>query len=345
MNISHMQKILYLFALLTAFRLQAQEFKANVSINAAGISGSNKHVFKTLEHALEGFVNHTRWTDKRFQDHEKIKVDIMLNVKKYDIKKNTITAELYFRSYRPVYHSDYETLLLNLIEKDFNFKYREFEKLDFNLELFDTNLTSTIAFYLYVALGHDFDSFKENGGKDFYEKAAVIQTNAEENNIPGWAKENKNNSKGDLIELLLENNSLYYHKSIYTYHRWGLDLMADKMVTGKNNIISAINYLTKFKQQNSNADYLLKIFFDAKSDEIVQIFTSGPPVNTGFVVSKLRSLAPNYDYKWDEILKKGQSASSAGNLPRAREQKSNRGSNPPRARIPETSVRKNRKER
>ena len=315
-----MQKFLYIFIIIFSLQLQAQEFKANVSINAAGVRGSNKHVFKTLEHALETFVNNTRWTDKRFKDHEKIKVDLMLNVKNYDIKTNEITAELYFRSYRPVYHSDYETLLLNLIEKDFVFKYREFEKLDFNLELFESNLTSTIAFYLYVALGHDFDSFKENAGKDFFEKAAIIQNNAEQNSIKGWSKDHKNNSKGDLIELLLDNNSYFYHKTIFTYHRWGLDLMADKLVTGKNNIISAINYLTKLKQNNPNADYLIRIFFDAKADEIVQIFTSGPPVNTRFVVSKLRNLAPYYDHKWDEIEKNGTPGTPTRRIPpRAKE--------------------------
>jgi len=301
-----MNKFIFFLGLLISFNLaSAQEFKANVTINAASVRGSNKQVFKTLEKAIQDFVSKRRWTDKQFQNHEKIKVDILLNIKEYNINKNDITAELYFRSYRPVYKSDYQTLLLNLVDKDFSFRYREFEKLDFNSELFESNLTSTLAYYLYVALGHDFDSFKENGGREFYEKAEVIQTNAEQNGVKGWAKENKNNSKGDLIELLLDDNSNFYHKSIYTYHRWGLDMMADKLPLGKNNIITAINYLKNLKEKNKNADYLIKIFFDAKADEIVQIFSAGPPVNTAFVVDKLRNLAPNYDFKWDEIMKTG----------------------------------------
>ncbi len=292
--------------------LQAQEFKADVTVNAVSVRGSNKQVFRTLEKAVEEFINKRRWTDKQFQNHEKIKVDILFNIKEYNINKNSITAELYFRSYRPVYNSDYETLLLNLVDKDFNFTYREFEKLDFNLELFDNNLVSTLAFYIYVALGHDFDSFKENGGRDFYEKAEIIQTNADQNGVSGWAKDNKHNSKGDLIEQLLNANSNFYHKAVYTYHRWGLDMMADKLSLGKNNIISAINYLKKFKDENHNADYLLKIFFDTKADEIVQIFTAGPPVNTSFVVNKLRDLASNYDFKWDEISKTGSQVRNNG---------------------------------
>ncbi len=301
-----MQRFIFVFILsLILFPLQAQEFKADVTINATSVRGSNKQVFKTLEKAIEEFINKRRWTDKQFQNHEKIKLDILLNIKSYDINKNDITAELYFRSYRPVFNSDYETLLLNLVDKDFKFTYREFEKLDFNLELYDNNLVSTLAFYLYVALGHDFDSFKEDAGKPFYEKAEIIQTNADQNGVSGWAKDNKHNSKGDLIEQLLSNNSKYYHKAIYTYHRWGLDMMADNLSLGKNNIISAINYLQKFKNENHNSDYLLKIFFDTKADEIVQIFSAGPPVNTAFVINKLRSLAPNYDYKWDEIGKSG----------------------------------------
>lgn len=326
-------RFLYFLSFTLFFNLtHAQEFKANVKVEAASVRGSNKQVFKTLEKAIEEFVNKTRWTDKRFENHEKIKVDILLNVKSYDLNKNQINAELYFRSYRPVYKSDYETLLLNLIDKDFTFKYREFEKLDFNLELFESNLTSTLAFYAYVALGHDFDSFKENGGKPFYEKAEVIQNNAEQNNIDGWAKDNKKNSKGDLIALLLNNDSYFYHKAVYTYHRWGLDMMAERLALGKNNIITAINYLQKLKQQNPNADYLIKIFFDAKADEIVQIFSAGPQVNTVFVVNKLKNLAPNYDYKWDEILKAGpQNTGLRNNRPPV---KSNEDFTPSKSRMP-----------
>ena len=300
-----MKRLLLILILVTSLRIQAQEFKFNVTIDATSIRGSNKQVFKTLEKAMEEFINKNRWTDKRFQNYEKIKGDIILNVKKYDNKDNQITAELYFRSYRPVFNSDYETLLINLVDKNFVFTYREFEKLDFNLELYDGNLTSTLAFYLYVALGYDFNSFKEGAGKPFFEKANVIQTNAEQNGVKGWAKENKNNSKGDLIEELLNEESVFYHKAIYTYHRWGLDEMSEHPKRGKSNIIAAINYLNRFNQDNKNGNFLTKIFFDTKADEIVQIFTSGPPTNTNFVILKLRGLAPNYDFKWDEISKTG----------------------------------------
>jgi len=288
-----------------------QEFKCNVSIDATSVRGSNKQVFKTLERAIADFVNNNSWTDQQFKEHEKIKCDILLNVKDYDLQNNRLNTEIYFRSYRPVYNSDYETLVLNLVDKDFKFEYREFEKLDFNIDFYESNLTSTIAFYLYVALGHDYDSFKENAGKEFYEQAELIQTNAEQNSADsGWKRENKNNSKGDLIEQLLNPESEYYHKAVYAYHRWGLDVMADKLSMGKNNIITAINYLAKLKQANKDADYLIKVFFDAKSDEIVQIFTEGPAVNTSFVLNKLRNLAPNYDFKWDEIAQNKKTGSS-----------------------------------
>ncbi len=298
-----MKKILFILLLSSAlWHIHAQEFNCNVSINASGVRGSNKQVFKTLERAIQDFVNHNRWTDKQFQSYEKIKCDILLNIKDYDIKNNHIKAEFYFRSYRPVYNSDYETLLLNLVDKNFEFDYREFEKLDFNIEMFESNLTSTIAFYLYIALGYDADSFKENAGKEYFEKAEQVQINAEQNTSDsGWKRENKNNSKGDFVEQLLNENSTFYHKAVYTYHRWGLDVMADKLPLGKNNITTAINYLSKFKQANKNSDYLIKVFFDAKADEIAQIYTAGPPVNTSFVLNKLRNLASNYDFKWDEI--------------------------------------------
>lgn len=307
-----MRKIFFFF-LWTAmvFNSHAQEFKAHVQVEASAVRGSNKQMFVTLQKAIESFLNQGQWTEQQFNNHEKIKLDILLMVKSYDLKKNEINGELYFRSYRPVYNSDYETLLINLIEKNFNFKYREFEKLDFNLELYDNNLTSTLAFYAYIALGHDFDSFKENAGRQYFEKAEIIQNNAAQNGIKGWDKDHKNNSKGDLIELLLDPNSTYYHRAIYTYHRWGLDMMADNVRLGKNNIITAINYLQKFKEANARAGYLIKIFFDAKADEIVQIFSAGPPVNLTFVLNKLKNLAPNYDFKWDEIQKKAKQNTSS----------------------------------
>ena len=291
--------IIILFVLSSS--LSAQEFKCNVTVDASGVRGSNKQLFKTLERSIEDFVNSNRWTDKRFLDHEKIKCDIVLNVKSYDQKNNNINAELYFRSYRPVYKSDYQTLLLNLIDKNFNFEYREFEKIDFNIELYDSNLASTVAYYLYVALGHDFESFKKGSGKDFFDKAKIIQNNAAQNGISGWEANNKGVSKGDLIDLLLDQNSDYYFKAIYTYHRWGLDKMADNLTLGKSNIITAINYISKLKIENRDAGMLIKVFFDAKADEIVQIFKQGPPVNLNYVVNKLNDLAPNYSFKWKEI--------------------------------------------
>jgi len=298
-----MKKYVFLiFSILTSFT-QAQEFKCNVKVDASGISTSNKEMFKTLERSISEFVNKNRWTDKQFKAHERIKCDIIVNIKDYDQKTNVVKSELYFRSYRPVFKSDYETLLLNLVEKSFQFKYQEFQKLDFNIELYDNNLVSSIAYYLYVALGHDFDSFKENTGKEFYEKAQIIQNNANQNSVDGWDNDGKNNSKGDLIDLLLNEQNKFYHKAIYTYNRWGLDMMSEKLALGKNNIITAINYIKKLRDENKDADYLIKIFFDAKSDEIVQIYTSGPPVNKNYIVSKLRDLAPNYDFKWDEIQK------------------------------------------
>ncbi len=294
-----MYKIFLFFSLFFFLNLNAQEFKCKAQVNAESINNSNKQIFKSLERAIEEFVNKNKWTEKKFQNHEKIKCDIVINVKSYNAGK--FTAELYFRSYRPTYNATYQTLLTNLIDKNFKFKYQEFQRLDFNIEMFENNLVSSLAFYIYIALGHDFDSFKLNAGKDFYEKAEIIQSNAEQSNIAGWEKGSRKNSKGNMIDLLLNERNQYYHRAVYTYNRWGLDMMTKNPQTGKNNFITAINFIDKLKKENPESDYLIKIFFDAKADEIVQIFSEGPTVNTGFVLSKLRDLAPNYNFKWDKI--------------------------------------------
>jgi len=300
-----MYKYLFLLFMLTTSLSYSQEFKCKVTVDASAVRGTNKQLFKTLKKSLEDLINSNKWSEQHFKDHEKIKCDLILNIKSFDPKKNSIESELYFRSYRPVYNSDYETILLNLIDKKFIFNYKEFENLSFNPDFIDNNLTASIAYYLYVALGHDFDSFKENGGKEFYYKAENIQKSAAQNNMPGWDARNKGAGKGDLIESLVDPQNKYYHRAIYTYHRWGLDKMADHPKLGKSNIITAINYLSKLKEENENASYLIKIFFDAKADEINQIFMEGPPVNITYIVNKLNNLAPQYSQKWEQIKEKG----------------------------------------
>ncbi len=294
------------FFLILFFYIQTsftQEFRCKVTIDASAVRTTNKQMFKTLKQSIEELINSQKWTDNNFRNNEKIKCDLIIKVKSYDLKKNTIESELYFRSYRPVYHSDYETLLLNLVDKNFVFKYKQFESLSFNQDFINNNLTATIAYYLYVCLGHDFDSFKENGGKEYYNIAEKIQKSAAQNNMNGWQADNKGAGKGDLIEALTDPQNNYYHRSIYTYHRWGLDKMADNPKLAKANITSALNYLSKLKNESKNSPYLIKIFFDAKAEEITQIFSEGPEVNINYIVNKLQSLAPQYRQKWDEIKK------------------------------------------
>jgi hypothetical protein len=298
-----MYKLFLFFSILFSSFGYSQEFKCHVTVDASGIRGTNKQVFKTLEKSLENLINTTQWTDLNLSDKEKIKGDLILNIKSFDPKKNSFESELFFRIYRPVYMSEYQTLILNLIDKKFDFNYKEFQNLDFNPDFIDNNLTAGVAFFAYIGLGHYFDTFKEKEGIKYFQLAENIQKSADQNNMRGWEAKNKGIGKGDLIEALVDPQNSYYHRALYTYHRWGLDKMADNPKMGKSNILTAINYLSKLKQNNENASYLIKIFFDAKADEITQIFIEGPPVNINYIVNKLNNLAPQYSQKWDEIKK------------------------------------------
>jgi len=186
-----MYKYLVFLLLIFPSLLFSQEYKCKVNVDASNVRGSNKQIFKTLEQSLEDLINSKKWTNQHFKEHEKIKCDLILNIKSFDPKKNSIDSELYFRTYRPVYKSGYETLVLNLIDKNFTFNYKEFENLDFNPDFIDNNLTATIAYYLYIGLGHDFDSFKENGGKPYFFIAENIQKSAAQNTITRWQAKNK----------------------------------------------------------------------------------------------------------------------------------------------------------
>lgn len=281
--------------------MNAQELLAEVSINHQQVQGSNVQLYKTLEKSLRDFINNTSWTGKRLQNFEKVKCNfaIIINSK----EGNNFKASLVVQASRPVYNSTYNTPLLNINDKDFPFEYTENENLIFNERQFSgKNLIDVISFYVYVILGYDGDSFKMNGGQQWFEKAMKISQNSQNQRFGGWSVTEGLKTRAQLIDNLLkqENNTL---RSVwYNYHRLGLDnLWRDNKNQAKKSLFDTLLRLKAY-DNNFGMNYPFAIFMQVKADEIYEIFAIG--TNTNININELKTMMQNFEpaksQKWSK---------------------------------------------
>ncbi|NPA43034.1 MAG: DUF4835 family protein [Chlorobi bacterium] len=286
--------------LLILFSLTArtQEINAEVRVEAPPGLAANRQIFITLENSIREFLNTRKWTRHTFLPHERIRATFMLVVREY--KDNRIKCELNISAFRPVYNSTYESPLLTVSDKKVEFNYVQYQPLEFNPEILDNNLTAVLAFYVYMILGYDFDSFKEFGGTEYFKTAKEIQVNAAGQGLPGWENKGGFFSRAEWVDQLLLNENQPFHRAMYSYHRLGLDLMASNPRKGKEGVIRAIRMLHMLTPQN--ADVIIKIFFDTKADEIFRILSGGPEVPSQKNIKQiLIKLAPMYRMKWEGL--------------------------------------------
>ncbi len=278
-----MRKILLFIILAACTKLQAQELQASVTVFAQQVGTSiDKSVFTTLQNQLTTFVNNRKWTDDVFQPQEKIHCNFILTVKSVDAD-NLYQATLSVQSARPVYNSSYQTALINGQDGDVQFKYVQFQQLDFNenrvqgTDPLTANLTAIFAYYVYVILGFDYDSFAAKGGAAFFSKAQNIVTNAPEaKEITGWKPFDGVRNRYWLAENMMNNKYNNIHDIIYTYYRDGLDNMYSDMQTARVNVLSALSALQDFNRQNPNT-MIAQFLVQGKSQEYIGIFKNGDP--------------------------------------------------------------------
>lgn len=278
--------------------LTAQEFNATVSINHSQIGNSNRQVFKTLETALKDFINNTKWTSKNFGNNEKIDCNFFLNVTAYD--NNVISGTLQVQSSRIIYNSTYTSPLLNFNDKDISFTYTEFENLNYNPNSFDSNLMGLVGYYVNIILGLDADSFSKNGGTAYFQNASGIVSMAQQSGYKGWAQGDGSNNRYFLVNDIMSSSNDSFREAMFIYHFDGLDKMADQAKKGKEGVITSIETLSKLYAVRPNA-FLLRIFFDAKADEIVSIFSGGPDVNKQKTLETLNKISPLNSAKWSKL--------------------------------------------
>jgi len=291
--------LLFTAAFLVFFSINAQELNCLVTVNSDQIPGSNKQIFKSLETNLTEFINQKQWTNKTFKKNEKIQCAITIIVKE-QVSSNEFTGSIQIQSSRPVYDSSYLSPVLNHKDDDFSFKYSEFEVLQFNPNSFDSNLVSVIAYYAYIVLGMDADTFKQNGGKDYYKSAQNIANLAQQSSYPGWSPLENGNTRYKIINDLLSTSYISFKNTLYKYHLKGLDMMSKNKNTAKKNIKSAILKLKNIYSSRPNTA-VLRMFMDAKADEISNIFSGGPNTDVVNLKEFLGKMSPTNSKKWNKI--------------------------------------------
>lgn len=277
----------------------AQELNCTVTVNADQVSQTNQQVFRTLERSLTEFVNKTQWTNRVFKENERLNCRIFITVTNFD--SNRFEASIQIQSSRPVYNTSYESPVFNYKDDNFNFQYNEFQPLVFNENVFNSNLVGVVAFYSYIMLGLDADTFQLEGGTDHYRKAQAIVTQAQGSNFSGWGQTAADNrTRFQLVDNLLSNTFREYRIALYNYHRKGLDIMADNNSTGKQIIAGSLRLFETLVQRRPNA-FLIQTFFDAKSEEIQNLFSDGPKVDIVQLKETLNRVAPFYASTWSQI--------------------------------------------
>ena len=290
----------FLFFFLVQFNY-SQDIDCNVIVNSDQINQTNKSIFSNLEKSITTFINSNSWSENIFLNHEKIDLNLLITVTSYS--NNKFSANFEFQSLRPVLNSTYQTPLFNFIDKNVEFKYEEFETLIFVENKFQSDLVSILSYYINIIYGIDQDSFVKNSGTFFYMNAQNILNLANQSGISNtWQSSNSGGriNKFWLIENLNSSNSKEFRDVIYSYHSMGLDLMHDDKLLSKKNIASSIVSLERMNRRIPNS-MLIKIFFDTKSDEIRDVFSAGPDIDTGKLFNQLNRMAPFFSNKWTNI--------------------------------------------
>lgn len=293
-----MRKLLLLVSLLFAVSATAQELNCTVVVNAQLTGGQNIQVFKTLERQLKEFVNNTQWTNKSFSQQERIECSMVINVQEYS--GDTFKASLQVSSSRPVFNSTYSTPVYNYNDRNFNFQYLEFQNLVFNPTQFESNLVSVLTYHIYMILGMDADTFEDKGGDDYFSQAQTITNYSQQGNFKGWKPEDGQQSRYMLIDNVLSPTFSDLRSVMYNYHRLGLDVMAENSKKGKEAVAMVFNQLKNQDSKRPNS-YAVRVFFDAKADEIESIFSDGPSVNVAQIIDILNNIAPTHAAKWRNI--------------------------------------------
>ena len=293
-----MRNLFLLLTVLFSTVTFSQELNCTVNVIAEQTGNENNAVFKTLGNQLTELINNTKWTRKSFGQQERINCSMVINVKSYN--NDLFSASLQVSSSRPIFNSTYSSPVYNYNDKDFNFQYLEFQNLVFNKNQFESNLISVLSFHVYMILGMDADSFELNGGDEYFKQAQTIAGYSQQLSGQGWKLEDGLQSRFSLINNIMSPSFKDLRTAMYKYHIDGLDIMSESAKEGKSKIIAVLEDLQKVHNVRPNS-FLMRVFFDAKADEIMDILSGGPSVNITKATDILNRIAPMHSQKWRNI--------------------------------------------
>jgi hypothetical protein len=291
--------LLFLALSILSWPLLAQEINCNVTINAQNIQISDRSIFQDMENAFEQFLNNRRWTNETFRPEERIRCNMVLTMETMP-NIGSFTASMQIQILRPVYGTNYETVVFNFADRNWQFDYTESLPLEFNENTFNTNLTSMLGFYAYVILGYDYDSFSRLGGSPFFDRAFNVVINAQQSPRAGWKQFESNRNRYWITENLMSSQMVPVREAIYEYHRLGLDMFGRDPEQGREFILNALKKIKDVNKLRPNS-VVVNSFFDAKSDELANIFSQGNDAYRREAVTILRELDPTNTEKYSRI--------------------------------------------
>jgi len=294
---------LIIFLVLLPAIIRAQELNCNIQISAQRIQGSNRQVFESMQKDLFEFMNNTVWTNHVFNYAERIDCNILINLTDQlsaDEFKGTIQIQLS----RPIFNTTYNSTLLNFIDNSFQFKYVEFQPLEFDPSTYKSSLISVLAYYTYMVIGFDYDSFAPMGGTEFFQMAEKIVTNAQNAPEPGWKPYDgsRNRNRYWLVKNVLDKEYEGVRQFIYEYYINGLDKMESKAPEARTSMVESLKLMQDvYRKKPDPFMYLVQVVMDAKSDELINIYSAAFPEEKSRVVEILTEIDPANKAKYEKI--------------------------------------------
>lgn len=297
-----MRKFIFMIVLTSSFfPAFTQDLNCRVTIIDNQVQITDKRIFRTLEQVLTEFMNTTKWSTDKIQTNEKIECSIQIIITAFDLSTNHFIGTGQVQSVRPIFGTSYNSVLFNFHDESWEFDYTEFQRLDFNENSYSSNLTSLLGFYAYYILGLDYDSFGMLGGTPYFNKALSVVSNAQQSGLTGWKPYEKSmRSRYNLIDNILSEQFKPIRETYYKYHRQGLDLMVKNPEEARKTIYTCLESVQKVYKTNPNT-VGLQMFFEAKSDELVNIYKNAGPSEKPRVIALLNEINITNTNKWEKI--------------------------------------------
>jgi len=298
-----MRKIIIIFfTLLLADVAVSQEFLVDVQIQSQQIQGVDPSVFDEMQKSITDFMINRKWTNINFQLEERIRCTMVFTFNKAVQGGDKFAGQLNVVLQRPVYGTDYNSVLINIVDKDIEIAYTPYQTMNYADNTFTDNLTSILAYYAYLMLGIEMDSYSQYEGTPFYEKALAVTQSAQSANEKGLQAIEGPKNRYHLVENLLNSSYQPIRTFLYTYHRKGLDVMADNMDQGRQAVTASLDNLKKVFDKRPSL-YLLQVILQAKRQEIINIYSEATPTEKVAMVNVMKEVDPPYGSRYDEVMK------------------------------------------